>query len=66
MLNYAFHYFPQLEVVPIFTAAAMISNQTVGGIAMKEFKEFDGMGFMNFILGSAICVIGILVMMYFD
>jgi hypothetical protein len=38
VLNLAFHHFPQLEIVPVFTAVALIANQTVGGVVLLEFS----------------------------
>jgi hypothetical protein len=37
-MNYAFHHFPQLEVVPLYLSASLLSNIIVGGICFDEFS----------------------------
>ena len=65
-MNYAFKHFEQLEVVPIFTAVAMIMNQVIGGVAMDEFSSYSGSDFVHFCTGTSICVLGMMLQLWFD
>ena len=65
-VNYSFHYFPQLQVVPTYLSSAMLFNIITGGICLNEFHDYNGIQLTYFIVGASMCVFGLVLMLYFD
>ena len=63
LLNAGLKYYDALQMVPIMQSSLIIYNILTGGIVLNEFTQFSRISSICFMIGSFLCVVGILILL---
>ena len=60
-MNQGFKYYNQLEVVPIYQSSVIIHNILCGGVIFDEFRLYSWWQMLLIVVGTLICIGGIII-----